>query len=359
MRVGIALGLLFLTGPVFDLAHQSTGDAERAVHAAGLALFVALYLSLLPPARWLVRLGPQTNRLGVAGLVALPTILLATGAPGSFVALYVYAVGAAGLLFRPYVAAGVTLLVAAGVGAGLAATDTNASTDSAVLLTIVAIGAMTAGVGSVVRKNRQLQSARNELARLAVTEERLRIARDLHDLLGHTLSVIALKSELAARLVDRDAARAVAELDDVQAVTRQALAEVREAVHSYRRLGLEEALAGARAQLDAAGIETRLDESEVALTDGAETVLAWAVREGVTNVVRHSHARHCAIRLRSDGEFAAVEIEDDGRAVGETGAGSGLEGLAERAQRMHGRLEASALPDGGFRLLVSVPVAAS
>ncbi len=356
MRFGIVLGLLFLTGPVFDLAHQSTGAEQRALRAAGLALFVLLYLSLLPPARRLVRLGRQANRIGVALLVALATILLATGAPGSFVALFVYAVAAAGLLFQPYEAAAVTLLVAAGVGAGLAAANASTSTDSAILLTIVAIGAMTIGFGSQVRRNRQLRSARNELARLAVTEERLRIARDLHDLLGHTLSVIALKSELAARLVDRDAGRAVAELDEVQAVTRHALAEVRAAVHSYRRLGLEEALAGARAQLDAAGIETRLDESEVALTADAETVLAWAVREGVTNVVRHSHARHCAIRLHSDGEFAALEIEDDGRAGDESGAGNGLEGLAERAERLHGRLEAGALPDGGFRLLVSVPL---
>jgi two-component system sensor histidine kinase DesK len=170
--------------------------------------------------------------------------------------------------------------------------------------------------------------------------------------------VIALKSELAAKLVERDAARAAAELHDVQAVTRQALAEVREAVHSYRRLALGEALAGARAQLEAAGIESLLDESELSLPDEAEAVLAWAVREGVTNVVRHSHARHCAIRVHSDGEFAAVEIEDDGSAVGESDGGSRLAGLAERAERMRGKLEAGALPDGGFRLLVSVPVAA-
>jgi two-component system sensor histidine kinase DesK len=356
-RVFATLGLLFLIGPVVDLA-QSTGGAQRVLYAGGLALFAVLYVSLLPPAPWLTRIVSRPERAGIAALVALATILLAGGAPASFVALYVYAVAAAGLLLEPRWAAAVTLLVAAGVGAGLAATDASASTAAAVLLTIAGIGAMTAALGNQVRTNRQLRSARNEVARLAVAEERLRIARDLHDLLGHTLSVVALKSELAAKLVERDPARASAELDDVQAVTRRALAEVREAVHSYRRLALGEALAGARAQLEAAGIESRLDEADVSLPDEAEAVLAWAVREGVTNVVRHSHARHCAIRVRSDGEFAAVEIEDDGRAVGESDAGSGLAGLAERAERMRGRLEAGALPDGGFRLLVSVPVAA-
>ena len=98
--------------------------------------------------------------------------------------------------------------------------------------------------GRVARANRELQATREELARLAVTEERLRIARDLHDLLGHSLSVIALKSELARRLVERDPDRAVAELDDIQAVTREALAEVRAAVQGYRRLALAEALDG-------------------------------------------------------------------------------------------------------------------
>ncbi len=358
MRLCVALGLLFLSGPVVDLVHQSAGVPQRVLYATGLALFAFLYVSLLPPARWLSRLLGQTEGAGIVALLVLATGLLAGGAPASFVALYVYAVAAAGLLLEPLAAAAVTVLIAAGVGVGLAATDTSGSTFAAVMLTIAGIGAMTAALGNQVRTNVQLRFARTELARLAVTDERLRIARDLHDLLGHTLSVIALKSELAARLVERDSARAVAELDDVQAVTRGALAEVREAVLSYRRLALDEALAGARAQLEAAGIESLLEERALSLPDEAEAVLAWAVREGVTNVVRHSHARHCAIRVHSDGAFAAVEIEDDGRADGDSDAGSGLAGLAERAERIRGRLEAGALPDGGFRLLVSVPLAA-
>ena len=163
-RLGAALGLLFLTGPAADVGHQSTGVPQRVLYAAGLALFAFLYVSLLPPAGWLGRLTAQAETIGIAALVGLATILLAAGAPSSFVALYVYAVAAAGFLFEPFAAAVVTLLVAAGVGAGLAAADATASASAAVLLTIVAIGAMTAALGSQLRTNRQLRSARNELA---------------------------------------------------------------------------------------------------------------------------------------------------------------------------------------------------
>jgi two-component system sensor histidine kinase DesK len=359
MRLGVLLGLLFLVGPVVDLAHQASGEPQRVARATAVAAFVWLYASLLPPAHWIVRLGPRVQQVGVGVLAALATALLATGAPRSFAVLDVYVVAAVGLVFRSRTAASVTALVAAGVGAGLLASGGKASAAGSIMLTILAVGATMGAFGRQVRVNRELRAAREELARLAVTDERLRIARDLHDLLGHTLSVIALKTELAARLVERDPARALGELEEVQEVTRQALGEVREAVHAYRRLALEEALAGARAQLDAAGIECRLEQSDVALPEEVEAVLAWAVREGATNVVRHSGARRCAIRICADGESAAVEVEDDGRPAATAGVGNGLVGLAERAERVRGRLEASALPGGGFRLLVTVPLPGS
>jgi two-component system, NarL family, sensor histidine kinase DesK len=359
MRIGVLFGLLFLVGPLSDLVHQSSADGVRVLRAAAVALFVVLYVSLLPPSPWVSRLGARAPQLGVAVLAVLATVVLASGAPRSFVALYVYVVAAGALVFRPRVAAAATLALGIGVGVGLVVTGAKASEVGALVLTIGAIGAMMAAFGRQIHVNRQLRSAREELARLAVSEERLRIARDLHDLLGHTLSVVVLKSELAAKLVERDPARARAELDEVQEVTRRALAEVREAVHSYRHLALDEALAGARAQLDAAGIECSLEESDVPLPADVEAVLAWTVREGATNVVRHSGARRCAIRvLAGDGE-AAVEVEDDGRSSGTDVAGSGLAGLAERAEHAHGRLEAGTRPGGGFRLAVSVPLPAS
>ena len=147
-----------------------------------------------------------------------------------------------------------------------------------------------------------------KLARLAVTEERLRIARDLHDLLGHSLSLIALKAELAGKVVRRDPDRAAAEIDDIENVTRRALAEVRAAVRGYRRLALDEALEGARVALSAAGIECRLAESPLAVSPEVEAVLAWAVREGTTNVVRHSHADHCDIRVEATAGTRAIVV---------------------------------------------------
>lgn len=358
MRIGVFLGVLFLIGPAVDLAHQHAGDAPRVARAVGLAGFVWLYASLLPPSPWLARLRVRGQRGGIAGLALLATVLVATGAPSSFYALYVYVVAAAGLVLRPRLAAGVVGVTAAGVGAALVASGSSASGTGSIVLTIVAIGAMMAAFGRQVQANRQLREARGELARLAVADERLRIARDLHDLLGHTLSVIALKSELAEKLVARDPERAAAELADVQAVTRQALAEVRGAVHAYRQLALADAVRGARAALAAAGIECELDEAELHVPDDVEAVLAWAVREATTNVVRHSGARTCAIRIRSGDGAVAVEVEDDGAGPKPGRSGNGLAGLAERASRVRGSLETGARPEGGFRLRLTVPVAA-
>jgi two-component system sensor histidine kinase DesK len=271
----------------------------------------------------------------------------------------VYFVVAAGLLLPESAAIVVTL--ATGLGVGLAG-HLHGVSDSAVaatVLTIVALGFLMAAFGRVARANSQLRATRKELARLAVSEERLRIARDLHDLLGHSLSVIALKSELASKLVEREPTRAASELDDIQAVTRTALAEVRQAVEGYRQLGLADALEGARTALAAAGIDCDVTETDLRLPADVDAVLAWAVREGTTNVIRHSHAGHCAIRVAADADRAAVEIEDDGSADPSLERGSGLQGLSERAERVRGELEAGTRPGGGFRLRLTVPLVAT
>jgi two-component system sensor histidine kinase DesK len=244
----------------------------------------------------------------------------------------------------------VTLLTGLGVGIAGSLHGDSRSAVAATVLTIVSIGVLMTAFGRIARANRELHATREELARLAVSEERLRIARDLHDLLGHSLSVIALKSELARKLVEREPTRAASELDDIQSVSRTALGEVRGAVQGYRRLALAEALENARAALAAAGIDCELADVDVTLPADVDAVLAWAVREGSTNVIRHSGALHCAIRVHADVDRAAVEIEDDGNGKASTGRGSGLSGLRERAQRVRGELEAGARPEGGFRL---------
>lgn len=227
-------------------------------------------------------------------------------------------------------------------------------------------------VQSVVT-TRELRAAREELTRLAVTTERLRIARDLHDLLGHNLSLIALKSELAGRLVTLAPERAAAEIGDVEQVARTTLQEVREAVAAYRQPTITSELHAAKELLAAAAIDFDYQGDEEAisgLSPAIEAILAWAIREGVTNVIRHSHARHCIIRMTHTTQEAGVEIIDDGattavpfltqeaKASTTVGSGgSGLRGLAERVVALGGRCEAGLLPSGGFRLAVVVPLA--
>ena len=209
----------------------------------------------------------------------------------------------------------------------------------------------------------QLRAAREELARLAVSEERLRFARDLHDLLGHSLSLITLKSELAERVLSDIPGneKAAREVRDLQSVARGALREVREAVSGYRRLSLDEELVGACAMLEAAGISCQLNNEAGALPAETEAIMTWVVREGVTNVVRHSHAKSCEIRLTRNGDRIHAEVTDDGRGPhpmrnsDETG-GSGLSGLSERVEKSGGHFEAGPLPGWGFGLHASLPL---
>jgi two-component system sensor histidine kinase DesK len=358
-RAGVLLGLLFLAGPLTDLARGSFGPAHRVALILGLSVFVALYVSLLPPSRWLTGLGPTAALLALALLPAIAVALLLAGAPRSFVALFVYFVAAAGLRLPEQAAVTVSLLTAAAVAlAGLVQGDSGSAV-AATTLTIFSIGILMTAFGRIARANRELRATREQLARMAVSEERLRIARDLHDLLGHSLSVIALKSELARKLVEREPSRAASELDDIQSVTRTALGEVREAVQGYRRLGLAEALESARSALAAAGIDCDLTDTDMTFPADVDAVLAWAVREGTTNVIRHSRALHCAIRVRAEDDRAAVEIEDDGSAAPSLGRGTGLRGLRERAEQVRGELDAHPRPGGGFRLRLTVPLGAA
>jgi two-component system sensor histidine kinase DesK len=209
-------------------------------------------------------------------------------------------------------------------------------------------------------RNEELGRARAELARMAVAEERERFARDLHDLLGHSLSVIALKAELAGRLLPDRAQEAAGEIAELEEVARGALSEVRDAVSGYRQPTLDDELAGAQMALSAAGIKAEVVRSPAALDPAVEGILAWAVREGATNVIRHSGAHHCKMTISSTPGDAGVEVVDDGLGSAATrrngGSGHGLEGLEERARSMHGRLEAGAAPGGGYRLAVTLPL---
>jgi two-component system, NarL family, sensor histidine kinase DesK len=206
-----------------------------------------------------------------------------------------------------------------------------------------------------------LRDAREELAEAAVAAERLRFSRDLHDLLGHTLSIMVVKAQAVRRIAERDPAVAAEQAADIETVGRQALTEVRQAVSGYRGRGLAEELDAARMALSDSGVDVAVRRTGPPLPPRPDALLGWAVREGVTNVIRHSGAAHCEITVRTDEEGAVLEVRDDGTGKGGIGGsgGHGLRGLAERLEAAAGTVQAGPAPEGGFLLSVSVPVTAA
>ena len=231
----------------------------------------------------------------------------------------------------------------------------------ALMLLVRGLGLDMIGVARLGNAIRELHTARRELARLAVIEERERLARDLHDLLGQTLSVITLKSELARGLATEDPERCVQELADIEQVSRQMLREVRRTVAGYRQPTVETELEGARQLLDAAGIEYVVEQTIENLPPALDAVLAWTIREGVTNVIRHSHARHCQIRLDRHHGMAEALLLNDGELPEDQqdSWGNGLSNLVERVVALGGTIEAGLIDWSGnkhFRLRVALPL---
>jgi two-component system sensor histidine kinase DesK len=210
------------------------------------------------------------------------------------------------------------------------------------------------GISQSISRNIEVLAVREENARLALDDERNRFARDLHDILGHSLTVITVKAELANRLIDVDAERARAELDDLERLSRDALADVRRAVEGYRELTLPGELARARTALSAAEIAADLPNSTEGVPSDRRELFAWTVREGITNVIRHSGASRCTVVL---GEHE-VEVRDDGQGVlsseSASSGGHGLTGLRERAAALGGTVVTQSLHPG-FSLKVVVP----
>lgn len=218
-------------------------------------------------------------------------------------------------------------------------------------LPIATASAAVFGLASVVKRNRALASAHEELKSLAVEQERARFARDLHDLLGHSLTVITVKSELARRLMTVDTGRAATEVADIERLAREALADVRATVAGYRGVTLAAEISAARAALDAAGVSAELPGAVDEVPGERRELFGWVLREGVTNILRHSDARRVRVSVTSQ----AVEIVDDGTASFAPGAGNGLAGLRERLTQVGGRLDAGPVDGGGFRLYAEVP----
>ena len=204
------------------------------------------------------------------------------------------------------------------------------------------------------RMTSRLRKANEEIEHLAKVAERERIARDLHDVLGHTLSVITLKSELAGKLMERDPLRAAKEIHEVEEISRQALSEVRDAIRGYRSQGLAAELAHAKSTLETAGLTVQCDAATtVKLPAMQESVLSLAVREAVTNVVRHAQARSCRLRIEQQDGTCRLEVHDDGQGF-VTSEGNGLRGMRERVEMLGGTLERR--NKSGTMLVITLPI---
>jgi len=354
--------LLVLVITVSPLLGTPMSSGHRAVTLANLALIAGIYLwltlSAAPPSAALDDDVPRAPRRRVAGVIFLaalviPLVLLVP--EGGMWWHVSYAVIAAGLLLPPQLAGAAILVFVA--GALLGARLVTGRLDLRLLIEL-AIGGAAMAVRHLTIIVDELRAAREELAHRAADAERLRIARDLHDLLGHSLSLVALKSELAGRLLPTDPTAAAREISDIERSARRALRQVRDAVAGYRQPTLNGALSAARELLAASGIRLSVRAAASDLPPAADGLLAWTVREGVTNVIRHSRASSCSVSMQRSAASACVRIEDDGDGISPTAIveGSGLAGLRERCAALGASLETERLALG-FALSVDVPLA--
>lgn len=265
------------------------------------------------------------------------------------------------LLVRNRTTALVQLAVLAVVGGLVALTGRTAAQ---VLFAVVTTGFVTGWMAFTARASMwvlavmwELREARDVQARLAVAEERLRFGRDLHDVLGRNLAVIALKSELAVQLARRARPEAVDQMTEVQRIAQESHREVRDVVRGYREADLRVEVEGARGVLAAAGIACTVEWGEAELPGDVQSALGWVVREATTNVLRHGDARRCAISVRTADDTVVLVVENDGVAEAASGdaPGSGLAGLRERLSAVGGTLEAGPCRGGRFRLTARVP----
>ncbi|MDP8908001.1 MAG: histidine kinase, partial [Chloroflexota bacterium] len=296
-----AVGLAFLSFPLADLTSGRHSSATELAAGVSLIAFATLWLRLM----WVLPEARERRRAEgaalVAGMAAL-AVVLAIALGGDWFGLLIYLSVALALVLPMRLAvAGVAAVAVAGF-----AIDGGRESGAGLALESVAFGLLFLALRGLIGLVEELEATRGQVAQLAISEERLRLSRDMHDLLGHNLSLIALKSELARKLIDRDPQAAAKEIHDVESVARQSLHEAREAVRGLRRASLTAELDGARQALEAAGIETEL-RTTAPLPPGVEALLAFAAREGATNAIRHSRARHCTIVVQRVGDCAELE----------------------------------------------------
>jgi two-component system, NarL family, sensor histidine kinase DesK len=345
-RFGWVMSVIWLVFLAFPMQQALTLDEPWGRRALGVGLvlaFASVYVAAF------VRLdsfhGPDAKQsrawLVVGVLVALAAATAAVvGEESGSMAPFIVAFAMFALPLRSGIA------VLAGTVAVLAVAVAGADSGAWFIIVIVLlVGTITGVVRVLEERGEEHRRLRQDLELAA---ERERVARDVHDVLGHSLTVVTVKAELAERLVDDDPERAKAELAEIQSLTRQSLAEIRATVGGLRVARLADEIAASRAALEAAGIEADVPDDPSVVDPRHRIVLAWALREAVTNVVRHSAASTCIVEL----EPAALTVRDDGRGMRGRGEGNGLRGLRERVTAAGGSVEVDAGPEGGTTLKV-------
>jgi len=357
-RVAALLGLLWLAYPIAQLFGD---DSAGALHKAWCLALSVVVIAIVAAVLFEREEPDQAPTMGevarIVAVLAVCDVALTLGDRqewGSVVSVFVIAFACVPVPGRQGVI-NCVIAVAGAFGLQLLAHE---STDGAFAqgLTFAGLGVTMLAIGNIVRANRELRKARAEMARLAVAEERSRFARDLHDLLGHSLSLIAIKARLAERLVSDDPERAAREIADIEHAARTSLTEVREAVTGYRRPTIAAELAGARSPIESAGLTFQANVTRMPLEPEDEAVIAWALREAATNVVRHSGAKRVDVSIEPSGDGGArLLFVDDGLGGTVNGTGNGLRGLRERVAARQGVLETGPGDPGGFRVAVTLP----
>lgn len=342
---GSLWGLAYLVIPII-LTWVSGPDPVSATLLTIHVVVLGAFYIVLPPLLW----GRSWKITAIAYLLFIGYVCLAIpmiGVNVIWLLIYVPIMAAMSWQPAPFVITTIAVIVGAQLVTMLV-TDTFVDYWYAAALT-ASISVMMLTFGEQIKAIRRLRDAQSEIARLAVVDERERFARDMHDVLGHSLTVVTVKSELARRLVSRDPERAEAEIADIERLSRAALADLRASVAGYREMTLATELSAANAALVAADVTPHLPVSADVVAPELRETFAWILRETITNVVRHAHAKNCWVAL----EKRAIIVGDDGAGMpGTIPAGHGLDGLRQRAQSVGAVLTVQPGDDGGTTVSV-------
>jgi len=314
----------FIVPPILD-PHTTVRDWQITI--AATAIFLVLYFRLF----WT---GPPGNYFLIAGMAAMG-LGLGHINPGACVFIIYTASFIPWTIPKPrWAFVGVAGLITA-LGVDAVFFHAPASFWSTSMIVSIGVGFSNTYFAEKNRANVKLRMAQDEIEHLAKVAERERIARDLHDVLGHTLSLIIVKSTLAGKLLEIDPAKAKNEIADIEKVSREAMADIRNTLRGYSTYKLCEELQRAKSALESAGVTVESVATELTMSPALESVAALIMREAVTNVVRHAHARHCSLRVARNNGNCVLEVQDDGRG-GFQAEGNGMRGMRERVEALGG-----------------------